>query len=204
MSKDLYQTLGVQPNATKEEIKQAYRSLAQIHHPDKGGDTVNFQKIKEAYEVISDPIRREVYDQTGNTDIIDVRQYASSALASIFDALLKEYIDDDYTAILPKVTSINATRLASMQRDLTSLQEKLKSLTTKKNNVTTQNSNNLYLGVVEQQLQQIHLEIIKVSDAILISKEIETLLKDYSEIPPKERNESYTNNNPFAFFTTTA
>ena len=45
---DHYQTLGVAKNATPDEIKKAYRRLAAIHHPDKGGDTAEFQKVQAA------------------------------------------------------------------------------------------------------------------------------------------------------------
>lgn len=57
-----YDTLGVPKTATPNEIKKAYRKLASQHHPDKGGDTAMFQKIEEAYRVLSDPAKKEEYD----------------------------------------------------------------------------------------------------------------------------------------------
>lgn len=57
-----YQTLGVGKNATPDEIKIAYRKLASATHPDKGGDTASFQKIQAAYDVLSDPQKRQQYD----------------------------------------------------------------------------------------------------------------------------------------------
>jgi curved DNA-binding protein len=59
---DYYQILGVDRSSTPEQIKQAYRKLASKHHPDKGGDTVKFQQIEEAYRTLSDPQRRSEYD----------------------------------------------------------------------------------------------------------------------------------------------
>jgi DnaJ-class molecular chaperone len=59
---DAYQTLGVQRNATEEEIKKAYRKMASQHHPDKGGDTAKFQEIQTAYETLSDPQKRQQHD----------------------------------------------------------------------------------------------------------------------------------------------
>ena len=59
---DHYQTLGVAKNATPDEIKKSYRKLASKHHPDKGGDTATFQKIEEAYRILSDPQQRQQYD----------------------------------------------------------------------------------------------------------------------------------------------
>lgn len=59
---DHYATLGVAKNATPEDIKKAYRRLAAIHHPDKGGDTAEFQKVQAAYETLSDPEKKQQYD----------------------------------------------------------------------------------------------------------------------------------------------
>ena len=59
---DHYTILGVGRNASPEEIKQAYRRLASQHHPDKGGDTATFQKIQSAYEILSNPQKRQEHD----------------------------------------------------------------------------------------------------------------------------------------------
>ena len=59
---DHYATLGVAKSATPDEIKKAYRKLASKHHPDKGGDTATFQKIEEAYRILSDTQQRQQYD----------------------------------------------------------------------------------------------------------------------------------------------
>ena len=58
-----YETLNVSKNATPEEIKKSYRKLVKEHHPDKtGGDDTQFKKISEAYETLSDSVKKEQYD----------------------------------------------------------------------------------------------------------------------------------------------
>eukprot|EP00934_Nitzschia_sp_Nitz4_P000603 Nitzschia sp. Nitz4//scaffold255_size41878//35876//37226//NITZ4_007412-RA/size41878-augustus-gene-0.44-mRNA-1//-1//CDS//3329544392//603//frame0 len=61
----LYEVLGVPKTADEKEIKKAYRKLAVKHHPDKGGDEHMFKEINAAYEILSDPKKRELYDKYG-------------------------------------------------------------------------------------------------------------------------------------------
>jgi len=67
MASDHYKTLGVSPNATPSEIKEAYRKLAKLHHPDrnKGKKSAEekFKEIKNAYDVLSDALERAAYDR---------------------------------------------------------------------------------------------------------------------------------------------
>ena len=64
----LYEDLGLDENASPAEIKKAYRKLALKHHPDKGGDAEKFKKITGAYEVLSDPQKKERYDRFGDVE----------------------------------------------------------------------------------------------------------------------------------------
>jgi len=64
-SGDFYSRLQVDRRATDSEIKKAYRKQAMIMHPDKGGDTEQFKLLTEAYEVLSDPKKRTLYDKYG-------------------------------------------------------------------------------------------------------------------------------------------
>lgn len=65
MTKDYYKILGIARNATKDEIKKAYRKLAHQYHPDKGGDEQKFKELNEAYQILSDDRKRSQYDQFG-------------------------------------------------------------------------------------------------------------------------------------------
>ncbi|KAL3530300.1 hypothetical protein ACH5RR_009622 [Cinchona calisaya] len=60
-----YGILGLQKNASQDDLKKAYRKAAIKNHPDKGGDPEKFKEIAQAYEVLSDPKKREIYDQYG-------------------------------------------------------------------------------------------------------------------------------------------
>ena len=66
---DYYNSLGVSRNATSKEIKSAYKKQSMQHHPDRtGGDDTKFKEINEAYQTLSDPQKKQMYDQFGTTD----------------------------------------------------------------------------------------------------------------------------------------
>ncbi|CAN4120141.1 unnamed protein product [Withania somnifera] len=66
-----YEILGVSKNATEDEIKKAYRKAAMKNHPDKGGDPEKFKEIGQAYEVLSNKHKREIYDEYGEDALKD-------------------------------------------------------------------------------------------------------------------------------------
>ena len=66
---DYYKLLGVTKESNQSEIKKAYHKLAIQHHPDKNGDPELFKQVAEAYEILSDPQKKQKYDMLGFTDI---------------------------------------------------------------------------------------------------------------------------------------
>lgn len=70
---DFYQVLGVERNASDDDIKQAYRRLAMKHHPDKNGGSKEaeeaFKAVTEAYDVLKDPQKRAAYDRYGEAGL---------------------------------------------------------------------------------------------------------------------------------------
>ncbi|MEX0990670.1 MAG: molecular chaperone DnaJ [Actinomycetota bacterium] len=84
---DLYALLGVERDATQEDIKRAYRKLAREHHPDVSGDARSEDRFKEvtaAYEILSDPAKRRQYDTFGSgTGPLGGQQFGD--IGDIFD-----------------------------------------------------------------------------------------------------------------------
>ena len=64
----MYDVLGLDKSASPDDIRKAYRKLVMIHHPDKGGDPEKFKKIQTAYEVLSDPQKKDNLDRFGTPD----------------------------------------------------------------------------------------------------------------------------------------
>ena len=71
--RDFYETLGVAKNSSEEEIKKAYRKLAMKYHPDRNPDNKEseekFKEVKEAYEMLTNPEKREAYDRYGHAGV---------------------------------------------------------------------------------------------------------------------------------------
>ncbi len=63
-----YETLDVKRSASESEIKKAFRKKAAEYHPDKGGDEAKFKEVNEAYQILSNKEKKQMYDQFGTTD----------------------------------------------------------------------------------------------------------------------------------------
>ncbi|MGJ9419488.1 DnaJ domain-containing protein [Massilia sp. CMS3.1] len=85
---NLYAILGVAPNASDEEIKKVYRSLAMRYHPDRNdapGAEARFKAVTKAYEILSDAAKRDEYNQSVNHRIVlDAEAEAFELWRSLF------------------------------------------------------------------------------------------------------------------------
>lgn len=102
---DLYQTLGIDRDASASDIKSAYRNLVKEHHPDKGGDPEMFIAITTAWDVLSDPDAKAQYDVSGTFNdkaVLTDRQLVVQCLASLFQQLIQipGSLDDDVNIIV--------------------------------------------------------------------------------------------------------
>ncbi|CAD8085978.1 unnamed protein product [Paramecium primaurelia] len=93
----LYKLLNVEPKATQNEIKKSYRQLALQLHPDKNQSDVNakekFQKISEAYQILSNEEKRKMYDETGMIEGMDEFKNAYEFYRNLYPKISKEDID---------------------------------------------------------------------------------------------------------------
>ncbi|MCX7759038.1 MAG: molecular chaperone DnaJ [bacterium] len=94
--KDYYEVLGVSRNASEEEIKTAYRKLAKTYHPDvaenKEEAEKKFKEINEAFQVLSDPEKRRIYDRYGKIENTYQGNVQTSDIFDIFSELFDDFI----------------------------------------------------------------------------------------------------------------
>jgi DnaJ family protein A protein 2 len=83
-NKKFYEILGVDPKASADDIRKAYRKLAVKLHPDKGGDQHKFQELQHAYEILSEPEKRDIYDKYGEEGLKE----GAGGEGDIFDLLM--------------------------------------------------------------------------------------------------------------------
>lgn len=84
---DHYEKLGVSPAASAEAIKLAYRKKAAQYHPDRNPApeaALRFREVQDAYEVLSDPERRQAYDEFRQKSLIDDPLAVAQALAASY------------------------------------------------------------------------------------------------------------------------
>jgi len=90
---DPYAMLGVARQADVEAVKTAYRKLAKSAHPDSGGDAELFGRLQACYELLKDPVRRKVYDDTGYDPLLaDVRDLEGVV---VLETLINDFILDE-------------------------------------------------------------------------------------------------------------
>lgn len=165
--KDYYKTLGVQPGASFEQIKKAYRQLARKHHPDVAGTgtiSERFREIQDAYDILSDESKRSEYDRQHRLlHAADLSGYNKAGKATYSSFNQKD------TEQKLKNESLNATRLAELSKKLA---ERIKDQAGESSfiNETRANSSDSIVGKIKNSL---------------VGK-LKEIVKDSSEITPKD------------------
>lgn len=122
--KDYYDILSVSKNATKEEIKKAFKKEAMKHHPDKGGYEEDFKNVKEAYSVLSDENKKEIYDETGeyNEKNEEVKEIF---IKKVYDEIIVELIFKEDGVNVNKIIKEINVHIGQMRLHLKKVNNKL-------------------------------------------------------------------------------
>lgn len=175
-----YEELDISINADDEEIKLKFRSLAQIHHPDKGGDEEIFKRIKEAYEILIDPIRRKEFDLLGDSDSsLAIRNAALDHIAQMLNSIvptMNPEQDDLITIMNNQITQIKV----DMHHNIRTCDSYIEHLQKVLRRLNSNKKKNIMIEIVERQLEQRKLELKNFNDRIKICDLESEILKDYS------------------------
>lgn len=154
-----YEVLGVEPDASPEEIKRAYRKKATSAHPDKkrggAGDNEEMIELNAAYECLSDPGRRQLYDATGRDQAKPFEHDVRDLLFSAFtDALLKEA--PDTLAHARAFVEERRAKIATIKRNAEAARARF---TAKRGKVSVSEGTNLFHVLINKQLEMISQDL---------------------------------------------
>ena len=189
-----YTELDVPVDASLETIKQRYRTLAQMHHPDKGGDEELFKRIKLAYEILSDPVRRKQYDITGETTTTNAKDEAVANLVQILLHVVPGFnVDQDDLIQIAEIET--RTMLDLVHKDMGVTERYIANLekVSNKLRIKTEGENILNSFIINQ-IQQRKQELETFKQRIQVCELMLEILKDYEyglrnlifESPPAE------------------
>jgi len=209
---DLYVLLGVQPDANLAAIRRAFRKKVRSCHPDGGGSAEAFHELKTAYDVLSDPLRRRRYDETGEIGDQasgDPRQAKTIEILSVaFDqALLKLNASGAWrpSDILPATARILASSRSDAARHRQSFEAALEQAKSFKERFRNASGENLMEIVVARRisacLQKIdlldeHIEIMDDALRILMSTDVTPQLQIGGETAPQDAQAGQANISP--------
>lgn len=181
---NLYETLGLERDATPAEVKAAFRSRAKDLHPDKGGEDEAFKKLSFAYMVLRDKGRRARYDKTGETSKSKVEsdlQKISSVLLMLFTSAIDEGIasrsDLDLIKLmkqfLTKTLKEREKKVQEIGGELVKIQQLAERISCRKGN------RNLFGSIINNRKEVLLCTRNKMDEEIRIAKLVLEELKAY-------------------------
>lgn len=173
-----YNSLGVEPDATPEQIKQAYRDKAKNHHPDKGGDPVEFAPIAHAYEVLKDPVRRQLYDVSGEDKRKPIEIEVQDVLLQLFNQALSSERDVELLAAVRNVITTKQSQMPAERKKLTKCKKKL---ALKRGKITSSGPVNVVHLIIDGELKNIDAALANLEHQHEVGEACLVALESYSE-----------------------
>lgn len=178
-----YESLGVDQKATPDQIKAAYRSKAREKHPDKGGSSEDFAPIAKAYEVLSDPERRLLYDTTGGDHRPPIEIEVQNALLAVINQALSQ---PDGTPIIELAKRTIQAVQAESPGQIKKLKARKARLEARRGKISSAGAMNLVHMVIDGELKGIEARLAQLEhEAVLHTACLDELGK-YTETVESE------------------
>jgi curved DNA-binding protein CbpA len=177
---DHYHTLGVNNDASDEEITKAYRKKAMKNHPDRqGGSEEAFYPIQLAYSVLSDPEKRKTYDETGLDGTESQDDVIHAQLGNLFLELVGKVSDVDMIDIaaeMKKVLNISMTqygmRMQALRNEIEKRNKALKRITRK-------DGENILAAMLSANIEALEQELAAKEGERIIGEKLLALVDEY-------------------------
>lgn len=175
-----YEILDLPTTASVEEIRQKYKSLAQMYHPDKGGDEETFKQLKLAYEILIDPVKRKQYDLTGKiSDDLGLRNEVLTQLSQMFLRLFANLDPEKDDLILMMKTETRRMK-SSVEKDIENSNKEIAKLEKVINRIKLKSSGeNLIVSFAETKVKEIKNDLITFSNRLQVCDMMLEILENY-------------------------
>ncbi|MCK5611791.1 J domain-containing protein [Candidatus Pacearchaeota archaeon] len=183
--RDLYEILGIEREATPEDIKAAHRKLIKIHHPDKNGgeESQIFMEIQKTYEVLSSPEDRAVYDKYGFSSGDEEASKINNLISGLVVKLMKGRCSP--TLLVNKMESEIKQSLDQLKKERGMMEASLDALRAHKDQLKIKDDSNL--DIIGNSILGIMREI--ETDRLINAGEIKTREKVLEMIKVYEKGE---------------
>lgn len=193
---DPYKTLGVNKNATKKDIKKAYRAKAKIHHPDRNGNAELFAEINKAHTILIDDKKRRFYDETGQTDEGSksqingiARERLGQFFLGIIDKQKDQIFETDIIDLIEKNIFNFTEECENIIRNAKKKEKRFKKI--KKRIKYKGKSVNLFVAIIDGKIKNCKFVIGQAEFDIKIFDKMGKLLKDFEFDYEKAEKESH-------------
>lgn len=178
---DLYDVIGVAPDATAEEIASAGREAAKKHHPDKGGDPATFHKVSQALTVLRDPLRRAKYDKAGVDDgPVNEDAQALMLLSGHLAGILGSDIDFQHEDVVGLMRAAMENQITQFEAQLSATQKHLLRLADFKRRLQRKDKlPNTLRRVLEAQERETQQKVAAIESGISINRVAITMAQGY-------------------------
>lgn len=188
---DPYEILGLSADASADEIRAAYKKLAQQLHPDKhpddvAGATKRFQELDEAYTILADSAKRARYDDLGDTEETESNELRMHAIELLTESAL-ELLDkpgDHHVTLRIMCDEVIKKRTAAIQDARLQIKKREQFAKRWKNKL---GGRNIFANALRREVLRLRDDIENSKVSIDIAKECLCILAEYEYAPPERR-----------------
>lgn len=192
----LYQKLGIGRNASAEEIKLAFRQHALRLHPDKNIENPDpdleeeFKEISEAYSILSNPVKRKQYDNTGETKEFDSKQEAKGKVLDLVRQIIRADVKADFFKVAKQKIKDNMLKNRNLLQKSEGTRPKLQAI---RDNILYKKAvaevkDSPFWNLLEDEIKQFDDDVKCIKHEIEVGEEILRFLEDWSLNKPEPEN----------------